>query len=286
MNPTSPSNSQNYNRFSYVLNNPLKYVDPSGYVAMNPWYEYSDVYNVKHFLFLKDKFEDFNDKNGTHYKLLENFNLSENNISGQFVRKIGENHYILLSSLPNNQGISNQNNANSNSFFSSFSMGAGTLRVEGEGNNSNTTSNVLNYIINPVSNAAIIISGIKYTSSNIFRTGHWIGKNGKHYTMDMMTKGFMFKNSAELAKNSIKWIGRFGNTLGYISTAYNGYQFVINPNWENGIETSVGVGSIFFWEIGVFYYSSKLIYSSSQYNIMENQKRGVDDIFWDLRIMK
>lgn len=25
------SNSQNYNRFSYVLNNPLKYVDPSGY---------------------------------------------------------------------------------------------------------------------------------------------------------------------------------------------------------------------------------------------------------------
>ena len=27
----NPTNSQNYNRFSYVLNNPLKYVDPSGY---------------------------------------------------------------------------------------------------------------------------------------------------------------------------------------------------------------------------------------------------------------
>ena len=27
----NPSNSQNYNRFSYVLNNPLKYTDPSGY---------------------------------------------------------------------------------------------------------------------------------------------------------------------------------------------------------------------------------------------------------------
>ena len=27
----NPSNSQNNNRFSYVLNNPLKYTDPSGY---------------------------------------------------------------------------------------------------------------------------------------------------------------------------------------------------------------------------------------------------------------
>ncbi len=31
MNQPSPSNSQNFNRFSYVLNNPLKYVDPSGF---------------------------------------------------------------------------------------------------------------------------------------------------------------------------------------------------------------------------------------------------------------
>jgi hypothetical protein len=27
----APYNSQSYNRYSYVLNNPLKYVDPSGY---------------------------------------------------------------------------------------------------------------------------------------------------------------------------------------------------------------------------------------------------------------
>ena len=27
----NPSNSQNYNRYSYCLNNPLKYTDPSGY---------------------------------------------------------------------------------------------------------------------------------------------------------------------------------------------------------------------------------------------------------------
>ena len=36
MNQTSPSNTQNYNRFSYVLNNPLKYTDPSGYNYIDP----------------------------------------------------------------------------------------------------------------------------------------------------------------------------------------------------------------------------------------------------------
>jgi hypothetical protein len=27
----SPYNTQSYNRYSYVMNNPLKYTDPSGY---------------------------------------------------------------------------------------------------------------------------------------------------------------------------------------------------------------------------------------------------------------
>ncbi|MEE8414588.1 MAG: RHS repeat-associated core domain-containing protein, partial [Dehalococcoidales bacterium] len=30
----NPSNPQSYNRYSYVLNNPLKYVDPSGNIVL------------------------------------------------------------------------------------------------------------------------------------------------------------------------------------------------------------------------------------------------------------
>ena len=32
-----PNNSQSYNRYSYVLNNPLSYTDPSGYLSLNPF---------------------------------------------------------------------------------------------------------------------------------------------------------------------------------------------------------------------------------------------------------
>ncbi len=31
---TSPNNPQNYNRYSYVLNNPMRYTDPSGYTSV------------------------------------------------------------------------------------------------------------------------------------------------------------------------------------------------------------------------------------------------------------
>lgn len=39
----SPDNAQNYNRYSYCLNNPLMYTDPSGWFALNNWSEFWSV---------------------------------------------------------------------------------------------------------------------------------------------------------------------------------------------------------------------------------------------------
>jgi len=33
----APRNSQSFNRYSYVLNNPLSYTDPSGFISLNPF---------------------------------------------------------------------------------------------------------------------------------------------------------------------------------------------------------------------------------------------------------
>ncbi len=33
----APNNTQNYNRYSYVLNNPMSSTDPSGYISINPF---------------------------------------------------------------------------------------------------------------------------------------------------------------------------------------------------------------------------------------------------------
>jgi RHS repeat-associated protein len=40
-----PTFTQNYNRYTYCLNNPLKYFDPSGYVKLKTWDEFQDVVN-------------------------------------------------------------------------------------------------------------------------------------------------------------------------------------------------------------------------------------------------
>jgi hypothetical protein len=39
----SPDFTQNYNGYSYCFNNPLKYTDPSGYSAYNPYYAYIEA---------------------------------------------------------------------------------------------------------------------------------------------------------------------------------------------------------------------------------------------------
>jgi len=42
------SNTQNYNRFSYVLNNPLKYTDPSGYIVGPPRFPFT-IMDKRHY---------------------------------------------------------------------------------------------------------------------------------------------------------------------------------------------------------------------------------------------
>ncbi len=135
----NPSNSQNYNRFSYVLNNPLKYVDPSGYVALNPWYQYQAGPKT-FYTWMPDYHTDgtYPDNQGRIWKYHgETINTPGfyGDETGMWISKLNEHNELTYNYNELRQIV--QNNANSNSFFSSFSMGAGTFRVEGEGNGIN-----------------------------------------------------------------------------------------------------------------------------------------------------
>ena len=57
--------------------------------------------------------------------------------------------------------------------------------------------------------------------------------------------------------------------------------FILNPNWEDGIDFVMGAAGTFYWPIGVTYFGGKLFYEGmSNYTraMMENGfTPGVDD---------
>lgn len=123
-----------------------------------------------------------------------------------------------------------------------------------------------------------IASGIKYTG-NIWGTnagGFWRGANGRYYGLNEASaasgRGWNFRaNSASLAKDASKWLRNTGNIVGVATTAYSGYCFIRNPNWEDGLDTGFGIAGLVYWPIGVVYSYEKLnlalMPSMIEYNI-------------------
>ena len=134
--------------------------------------------------------------------------------------------------------------------------------------------------LNYSSSALAAGAGQKYTGSNMFRSGFWRGANGKFYSMNATQKGkagwVFYKGSADMAKNSVKWVSRFGNVLGGASALYSGYQFVNDPSVLSGTEFLVGVGSIFFWEVGAVYYGAKGFYELTNINVQHQISNGIN----------
>ena len=62
-----PTNSQNFNRYSYVLNNPLKYTDPSGYKGVGHWETIGDSYGIEVSVWVDDDAEDFSNNLENEY---------------------------------------------------------------------------------------------------------------------------------------------------------------------------------------------------------------------------
>ncbi len=138
------------------------------------------------------------------------------------------------------------------------------------------TSDFISYSSIPLS----LYTGLKYTS-RINGGGYWRGAGGKYYSMSLITdkvKGWKFyEGSANLARYSTRFLRITGNTLGWLGTGYSAYKFMKDPNLLDGIETCIGVGSYFFWEVGAAYYSGKAIYTIQQNAFNKLIRNGYGD---------
>lgn len=145
--------------------------------------------------------------------------------------------------------------------------------------------------VSTIGNILSAVGGLKYTGG-IFRTnlgGFWRGVNGNYYSMSQSLTGsgsnFM-TNSMDLAKgvSAFKYMRIGGNLLGGATTLYYGYKFIKNPNIEDGLNTSFGVGAFIYWPIGVGYLGGKFLYDGQMRHCNWMYQNGLhpgkDDLMW------
>ena len=261
---------QNFNRYSYCLNNPLLYSDPSG----NSWI--SDAFHwVKktiwdtpwRWLNGSDKGHPGVYSGGFSQKLdkwgAPSFGAGYNSSQGGF-------YY-----MSNNPRVYPAMEATLQKQYAAvITQTQQMVQAEANGRNwGQSIDLVMKYAIDPASNILTTSAGLKYTSRPLSGLAYFRTASGAYYTAsDLLpqTNGKYIqgvqgiRNGASIAAESVKWIGRTGNYLGMLGTLYNAEKFRENPNWENGIETAVGVGSYFFWEVGAAYYGGKTLYKTQQ----------------------
>lgn len=89
-----------------------------------------------------------------------------------------------------------------------------------------------------------------------------------------------------MAINSVKWISRIGQGLGYLSLGYSGIKLYTHPNLSNGIDFGVSAVSVAFGEIGAVYYIGKLSFEANMYMYNQNIAHGIEPSFTHLLIGK
>ncbi|PKP47910.1 MAG: hypothetical protein CVT92_16560, partial [Bacteroidetes bacterium HGW-Bacteroidetes-1] len=108
----APGNPQNYNRFTYALNNPLKYIDPSGYDYRPILFDYNPLLlpkgtggggnpsGISRDGFISASFYNPNAGNGVHYNQYTGHYYNNSGGIISFVQAIG--HYTSTSGIINN----------------------------------------------------------------------------------------------------------------------------------------------------------------------------------------
>jgi RHS repeat-associated protein len=145
-----------------------------------------------------------------------------------------------------------------------------------------------NFVLSPSSAILSTKVGLKYTPSNILRTGYWTGANGRNYSMNLTKPGVQgnvfYRGSMNIAKNSVLQFGRYAKGFGYLSLAVSGYNLIENPSFESSLDFGVGITSLIFWEAAPIYFGAKGFYllteNQTQFYIQYGINPGNQVIFF------
>ena len=233
----APDNSQSFNRYSYCLNNPLKYVDPSG----EAYYYTNDPEEIARFMEALKMAEnasraiseyDFGGGGGGwHYSSDADFTsrATYNTSTGMFHYSYGTvvngEVTIVGRSFPANLPFS--------SSWGNFASGGSTaMEVGGFGFSSYAAQ--------------------RYHNSGGFET--WRTSSGKYYNSNILkpqangkyVQGVQgIRISRDVAKNAVKVPTAIGKTLGMGSVALNLYNWDSNSPIQSSVDVARSVGSYF-----------------------------------------
>ena len=247
----APDFTQAFNRYSYCWNNPFKYTDPNGEFIQ---------YILAGLIYLAYNYYQGYKANGNEPNPAKwnwgnaNYMFGYSSDGNSFYVGLGWGNApatIVGYSSNYGAGVGLYNNGTSNMFYPAYNYYAPEQAAIAAHNN------MMQNIAGLTGSAFSTYAGVHYTK-NLWGGGHWIGKNGTMYDMSLLDVGThkgqgFYRNSANLARSSTSLARGIGNGIGALLTIYSAYQFKKDPNWEDGINLGVGVGSLIYWPIGAVY---------------------------------
>ncbi len=309
----NPNNSQNYNRYSYCLNNPLKYVDPSGYTALYPWYEHIAGPNTYYTHYNDISDPTYTDGSGRvwQYKA-ESFETANfiGNSDGSWVYKNFEKYQEIIALFNNydETQTTRQDNLSQNNNFK-FTAGAGTFRVEGEGRvikpmqGGNATpflySDAMNYIGLGLSGASIATSSITTfgnlsSKMSLLKCGRFSANvNGVLKAWSLGFQGNQYVSSSLVAAqkssflsnvkflNGMKYLGVGASVLG-IGISIAQFDNTNDPAQQFEYGFDIGMGAVGLIGMpgaatsGIYFASKPLMKLNAQYNVQATE--GYSDV--------
>jgi len=263
-----PQNAQNFNRYSYALNNPLVYIDPSGYkiqggIDYNPgaiWYMNSVSRSIKNAgtyysssfhtcgVNLSAFYGNYSSVSGGVYLNYRGDVVSFNTVKNNYLFPNSTIYHPVITSGP---GL--------NPYLTGFLVnkdGSDKYQyldnVGSQINNSNScNSNVfdaLGFL------SGLTAGGYQLKAYDTYNNIYWKGKNGKYYTHKLLrwqangkyVRGVnAYRNSARIAlrtANTFKTTGRYLGGAGVILVAAEGFKDG-DFTWGDGINVvASGIG--------------------------------------------